>query len=151
MFANAIDALKPWIGAGEALTIVSFDVSGDEAAREIQEERSLNLALRRRRVRSEVLRIPLQASAATKSFLADVIAALAGRRLLILARELPQYPDTLELMMHLCDLAKEAIVFVIGPGGDAITHPSASVYLLESDDHERIEMVADALILTQAG
>jgi len=151
MPANDIQAIQPWIAAGDALTIVSFDDSAEAAVRETKEERSLNLALRRRRVRSEVLRIPLEADAATKAFLTDVIAALAGRRILVLARKLQEYADARELVLHLCDVATEVLIVVVGSGADAITHPSVSIYQLEHDHREHIEMLADALIQTQPG
>ena len=145
------EQITPFVSAGSALTIVSFDRTTQAAAQEALEDRSLNLALRRRRIRSEVLRIPLDANAATKAFLTDVIAALSGRRLIILAREVVRYPDALELIVHLCDLAEAARIIVIGEGAGIVSHPSASVHYLDDDGRENIEMLADALIMKEPG
>jgi hypothetical protein len=145
-----MDMPSAWISAGEPLTIVSFDRSPHEAEREKDEDRSLNLALRRRRVRSEVLRIPLDASATVKAFLADVIAALAGRRILIVVRDLARDPDTIVLLEQLCELAGEVLVFFVGEKSATFSHPSALVFELENDERETIERLADALVRTEA-
>ena len=146
---SAYVSISPWVKAGDALTIVSFDPTAQAAALEETEERSLNLALRRRRIRSEVLRIALDADAATKAFLTDVIAALAGRRLLLLVRELRRYPEIGELVEQLCDLAQSARVIVIGEEEviRQATHDSVLFHHIGDDDRAHIEMLANALVV----
>lgn len=144
-------SVTPFVQVGNALIIVSFDRGTQAAALETAEDRSLNLALRRRRVRSEMLRIPLDADESTKAFLTDVVGALSGRRLLILARDLSQIPEASQLAKRLCDLAESAYVIVVGEVETSFAHPSALVYHLQREDRESIEMLADALIIPQAG
>ena len=78
--APAIDPARP-------VTVVSFETDqSDGAAATLGERPSLSLALRRRRVRSELLRVPASPDRAMREMLVDVLRAQGERGTIVVAR-----------------------------------------------------------------
>jgi beta-N-acetylhexosaminidase len=129
------------------VTIVSFEgAASDGIATAVAERPSLNLALRRRRVRSELLRVPLRPQAEMLETLLDVLRGQAARSLVVLTRRAHLHPAQREGVSALLAAVPEALVVSMLEPFDAACFPQARhLACCFSDEVTSIEALADVL------
>ncbi len=128
------------LAPGAPVTLLSFEAA---AAREAP---SLNLALRRRRVRSELLRAPLDPAPELREQLLALVAAQPGRALVVVTRRTHLYPLQRAAAEAVLALAPGAIVVCALEPFDAAVLPQAREVLCSFGDGElALEALADVL------
>ncbi len=129
------------------LTILSFDALPTAAQDEQREDRSLNLALRRRGVQSEVFRILLGADRAQESLLAELIAGLPPHPLVFLVRDHVEHPLVLRLLSEALLRGKAEILVAASSPPQLVSEGAerVSFYQLRADDRGEIEVLAQEL------
>jgi beta-glucosidase-like glycosyl hydrolase len=129
------------------VTIVSFEgAASDGVATNATERPSLNLALRRRRMRSELLRVPLRPEPAMLETLLDVLRGQAERTLVVLTRRAHLHAAQREGVSALLAAVPEALVVSMLEPFDAACFPQARhLACCFSDEVTSIEALADVL------
>ncbi len=127
------------LDAGVPVSLVSFEAA-------TREPPSLNLALRRRRFRSELLRAPLEPDAEMCEQLLALLAAQPGRQLIVVTRRAHLYPLQRVAAEAILALVPEALVVCALEPFDAGALPGARNVLCSYGDGEpSIEALADVL------
>jgi beta-N-acetylhexosaminidase len=137
----------PRVHAAQPVTIVSFEgavadgIAGGDAKRP-----SLSLALRRRRVKSELLRVALEPDEAMLETLLEVARAQRDRQFVIVARRAHRYAAQRDGIDALLDVAPDAIVVSALEPFDRDALGRARVLLCTyGDEPANIEALADLL------
>ncbi len=133
--------------AGEALTVVSFEGTRYDGAAGAQHDgASLSLALRRRRVSSESLRVPLAPDDAMLEQLLDLIGAQPERRLALVMRRAHLHAAQRRALDALLAVAPDALVVSALEPFDVACVPAArNVVCCYGDDEATFEALADVL------
>ncbi len=139
---------EPRIVAGSAATVISFEGgSGDGVAASSGERPSLSAALRRRRVRSEAMRVPLDPSPGAVEALLDVLGDQPGRSLAIVTRRAHLYAGQRATIGALLAAFPHAIVVsALEPYDLAASAAARHVACTFGDDATTIDALADALV-----
>lgn len=129
------------------VTVVSFeDDAGDGVAATSGARPSLSLALRHRRVRSELLRVPRDPDAAMRAMLLDVLAGQGSRALVIVARRAHLFTAQRDAIAELLEAAPHAIVISALEPFDVPSFGAARAVACTFDDGEAaMEALADVL------
>lgn len=135
----------------EPVTVVSFEgASGDGIAGGAAERPSLNLALRRRRVRSELLRVALEPDAQMREQLVNIIAAQnaqGARNVIVLARRAHLHAEQRRAIDALLNVVPVAVVVSLREPFDIMCFPRAQrIACTFGDEATNIEALADVLI-----
>jgi len=129
------------------VNVVSFEgSSGDGVAGAISPPASLQLALRRRHYRSELLRVPLEPNAEEIAALLDVVRAQRDRSLVALTRRPRFRAGQVRAVDALLQAVPDAVVAIASEPFDAACFPSAkNVVCSFGDDELLVEALADML------
>jgi len=129
------------------VTIVSFEGAlGDGIATASGARPSLNLALRRRRMRSESLRVPLAPGAELQDPLLDVVRAQGARPLVILTRRAHLHAAQREAAARLLAAVPDAVVVSMLEPFDVACFPQArNLACCFGDEVTNVEALADVL------
>jgi hypothetical protein len=132
----------------DRLSIISFDVSRDSATKEQSEDRSLNLLLRRRRLRSEIFRLALSPTDDQLELLAEILANGPSRPMVFLARHIEHYPAQQNAIARIAPYGTEVLIVLIGSSLQAWSDVTiqAEWMTLASDDTENIMCLAEKLL-----
>lgn len=135
------------LAAERPSTVVSFEGSAGDGIAQSQAERpSLNLALRRRRLRSELLRVPLRPDADMIEMLLDVIGGQVSREVVVLMRRAHLYTEQRAAIAALLEAVPDGIVVSMLEPFDVGCFPQArNVACCFGDEVSNIEALADAL------
>ncbi len=135
-----LDLAKP-------VTVVSFEYdASDGVATHTEARPSLSLALRHRRVRSELLRVSRDPDPAMRAMLLDVLAGQGSRALVIVARRAHLLRAQRETIAELVAAAPHAIVISALEPFDVPTFGNARAVACSFDDGEAaMEALADVL------
>jgi beta-N-acetylhexosaminidase len=130
-----------------AVTVVSFEGAADDGIAASDGERpSLSLALRRRRMRSELLRVPLEPDRAMREMLLDVVSMQGARNVVVVARRAHLYPAQREAISALLEIAPHAVAISAREPFDIDGLARARGVLCSFGDEESsIEALADVL------
>jgi beta-N-acetylhexosaminidase len=139
--AASLDPARP-------VTVVSFEgVAGDGIAAAARERPSLSLALRRRRARSELMRVALDPDAAMLEMLVDVVRAQGARNVVVLARRAHVHPAQARAIDALLEIAPHAVVVSMLEAFDVPLFARARTVLATHGDEEpNVEALADLLM-----
>jgi len=136
------------VDPGQPITIVSFEgavadgIAGGDAKRP-----SLSLALRRRRVRSELLRVALDPDEAMLETLLEVAQAQGDRQFVIVARRAHRHAAQQRAIDGLLDVAPDAIVVsALEPFDVAVLSRAHTLVCTYGDEVANTEALADALM-----
>jgi beta-N-acetylhexosaminidase len=135
------------VDAALPVTVVSFegDVS-DGIAASNGDRPSLSLALRRRRVRSELLRVALEPDDAMREMLLEVVRAQGDRQVIVVARRAHRYAAQGRAIEGLLDVAPHAIVVsALEPFDDLALARAETLVRTYGDESANVEALADAL------
>ncbi|MGP6157270.1 MAG: beta-N-acetylhexosaminidase [Vulcanimicrobiaceae bacterium] len=122
-----------------AATVISFEPATREPV-------SLSSALRRRRVRSELLRAPLEPDAEMREQLTALLAAQPGRQLVVVTRRAHLFPLQQAAAEALLALSPDAIlVCALEPFDAAALARARNVLCSYGDDEAAVEALADVL------
>jgi beta-N-acetylhexosaminidase len=129
------------------VTIVSFEGTTDEGAQGQHIDRtSLNMALRTRRFRSEVLRVPLEPAGDILEHLVAFVRAQAGRQFVFLLRRAYRYAAQRVAIEALLAVVPDALVVALREPFDAMFVPQARRLVCTYDDGEiSVDALADAI------
>jgi len=129
------------------VTIVSFEgVAADGIAGGDAKRPSLSLALRRRRVKSELLRVALEPDAAMLETLLEVARAQSGRQFLVIARRAYRHAAQRQAIDGLLAVAPDAIVVSgLEPFDVASLDRAHTLVCTYGDEPANMEALADAL------
>ncbi len=138
---------NPVLDPARPVTVVSFEGDGSDGVAAARNERpSLSAALRRRRYRSEVMRVAFEPDPDALALLIDVLRAQGDRALVIVARRAHLYEGQRAAIDALVGLAKHAIVVSALEPFDVPALESASTLLCTFGDGEAsIDALADVL------
>ena len=138
---------NPILDPARAVTVVSFEGDASDGIAATRAERpSLSAALRRRRYRSEVMRVPFEPDGDALSLLIDVLRAQGDRALVIVARRAHLYERQRVAIDALVGLARHAIVVSALEPFDVPALESASTLLCTFGDGEaNVDALADVL------
>jgi beta-N-acetylhexosaminidase len=144
--AGRLDRARP-------ATVVSFEgVAGDGIAAAGAERPSLSLALRRRRVKSESMRVPLEPDAGMLELLLDVVRAQGPRDVVVLARRAHAHPAQRHAIAALLETASDAIVASVLEPVDVPQFARArTLFVTHGDEEPNLEALADALLAPSTG
>lgn len=136
------------IAAERPVTIVSFEgASQDGIASSAAQRPSLNLALRRRRVRSELLRVALDPDGPMIEGLAQVVQAQPTHTLVMLARRAQLHTAQLAAIDALLGIVPDArVVSMLEPFDVPAFARARNVACTFGDEVTNIEALADALV-----
>jgi beta-N-acetylhexosaminidase len=128
----ALDGTQP-------VTVVSFEGAAREPG-------SLNLALRRRRLRSELLRAPLEPDAEMSEQLVALLAAQPGREVVVVTRRAHVFGLQRRAVEAILAIAPEAVIVSVLEPFDVLALPQARNVLCAYGDCEpTVEALADVL------
>ncbi len=135
------------LDSGAAVTVVSFEgATADGIAAGAAERPSLGLALRRRRMRAELLRVPLEPDPAMRETLLDVLALQGQRNVVIVARRAHVHRAQRETIVQLLGIAPHAIaVSALEPFDIGALAGARGVLCIFGDEEASIEALADVL------
>ena len=138
---------NPVLDPERPVTVVSFEGDASDGVTAARDERpSLSAALRRRRFRSEVMRVPFEPDADALGLLIEVLRAQGDRALVIVARRAHLLDRQRSAIEALVGLARHAIVVSALEPFDVPALESASTLLCTFGDGEAsIDAVADVL------
>jgi beta-N-acetylhexosaminidase len=138
---------NPVLDPERPVTVVSFEGDASDGVASGRSERpSLSAALRRRRYRSEVMRVPYEPDADALGLLVDVLRAQGDRALVIVARRAHLYERQRSAIEALVGLARHAVVVSALEPFDVPVLESASTLLCTFGDGEAsIDALADVL------
>ncbi len=129
------------------VTVVSFEGGqGDGVAAAVSERPSLSLALRRRRLRSELMRVALEPDSELLETLLEVLRAQGTRNVVVLARRAHVHPAQQHAIGAILDVAPDAIVVSALEAFDVPCFGRArTVAATHGDEEPNVEALADAL------
>lgn len=140
------------LGAGKAVTVVSFEGTAvDNAAASggrvrAVEEPSLSSALRRRRWKSEVMRVPLGPDADDVDLLLEHVARLGDREFVVVTRDAHLHPAQRAAVERILAIAPDALIVSARSPFDAALWPAARrVVCIYGDQPLAFEGCADVL------
>ncbi len=141
---------RPQLDREHPVTIVSFEGTTADGIAAVSAERpSLSLALRRRRFRSEYMRVPANPDAAMREMLLDVLGAESSnddRQLVVIARRAHLHAEQRALLDAIFALAPSAIAVSALEPFDVPALAGARTILATCGDQEAsIEALADVL------
>lgn len=130
-----------------AVTVVSFEgVAADGIATGAAERPSLSLALRRRRMKSELLRVALEPDLAMREMLLAVLAIQATRNVVIVARRAHRYEAQRDAIAALLGQAPQAIaISALEPFDLPVLERARGVLCSYGDEEAAIDALADVL------
>jgi beta-N-acetylhexosaminidase len=135
----SVDGTRP-------VTVVSFEGDTSDGIASNGERPSLSLALRRRRVRSELLRVALEPDDAMRDMLLEVVRAEGERQVIVVARRAHRYAAQCRAIDGLLDVAPHAIVVsALEPFDDEALGRAQTLVRTYGDETANIEALADAL------
>ncbi len=135
----SVDAARP-------VTVVSFEGDTSDGIAANGERPSLSLALRRRRVRSELLRVALEPDDAMREMLVEVVRAEGERQVIVVARRAHRYAAQRRAIDGLLDVAPHAIVVsALEPYDDEVLGRAQTLVRTYGDETANIEALSDAL------
>jgi len=131
-----------------AVTVVSFEgAAGDGIAASAAERPSLSLALRRRRMRSELLRVALEPDRAMREMLLDVLSMQGTRNVVIVARRAHLYGAQRETIAELLVQVPHAVAISAREPFDIdVLVRARGVLCSFGDEQSSIEALADILV-----
>lgn len=126
--------------------VLSFDAMRDAAERESREDRSLNLLLRQRKVRSEIFRLQLDPAPADVELLATIFESTPPRPLIVIARDPKRFPAQEQAIRRFREFATAFILVRVAPQ-DAPAEGKAATLLFDipADDAPNMHALADAI------
>lgn len=143
---------EPRLREGSAVTVISFEGAlGDAAAASgtrahVAEAPSLSAALRRRRWKSEVMRVPLDPGADELELLLEHVPRLGEREFVLVTRRADLHPAQREAVARILALVPAALIVSAREPYDALLWPAAHrVVCAYGDDALAFEGVADVL------
>jgi beta-N-acetylhexosaminidase len=138
---------NPILDPARPVTVVSFEGDASDGIAATRAERpSLSAALRRRRYRSEVMRVPFEPDDDALALLIDVLRAQGDRALVLVARRAHLFERQRVAIEALVDLARHAIVVSGLEPFDVPALESASTLLCTFGDGEaNVDALADVL------
>jgi beta-N-acetylhexosaminidase len=150
---RAVTAVRgePRLHAERAVTVISFEGTlGDAAAASGAQARaeapSLSAALRRRRWKSEVMRVPLVPDGDDLELLLEHIPRLGEREFVLVTRRADLHPAQREAVARILAVAPDALIVSAREPYDALLWPAARrVLCCYGDDALAFEGVADVL------
>ncbi len=130
------------------VTVVSFEgVASDGVATHAQARPSLSLALRRRRMRSELMRVSLEPDDDMAAMLLDVLGAQGERSIVIIARRAHVYPRQRALIAALLARAPHAVaVSALEPFDVPYLAGARGIACSFDDGDAAMEALADVLV-----
>lgn len=130
------------------VTVVSFEGdAGDGVAANAAQRPSLSLALRRRRMRSELLRVPLEPDAAMREMLLEVLAAQGPRGIVLVARRAHRYAAQRATLAALLAAAPHAVaVSALEPFDVPLLRGARGVACTFDDGEASVDALADVLV-----
>jgi len=130
-----------------AINLVSFEGrAADGVSVRDGDSGVLNLALRNRRIRSELLRVALAPSDAELESLFDLIAQQSDRRLVVVMRRAHVYPAQARAIEQLLAISPDTILVSALEPFDAACFPQArTIVCTYGDDETTFEMLAEKL------
>jgi hypothetical protein len=138
---------RPRLDLERPVTVISFegDVSDGIAASDGQRP-SLSLALRRRRAKSELMRVALAPDDAMLETLLEVAHAQGDRQFVLVARRAHRYPGQSRALDALLGVAPDAIaVSALEPFDLAALHGARTLVATYGDELANVEALADLL------
>jgi beta-N-acetylhexosaminidase len=130
----------------EPVTVISFEGVARTGVEGVMGRPSLSLALRRRAVRSELLRVELEPDAEMVENLVSLLAMQPGRRVLLLARAAIRHAGQRRALQALLRVAPAATVVALAEPFDAQVVAAAQRVLCTYGDGElAIDALADVL------
>ncbi len=132
---------------GSPVTVISFEGQlGDGVSDAVARRPSLSAALRARRWKSELMRVPLDAPADDLDVLLAQLPALGARNFVIVMRRAHRYPAQRLAVERLLAVVPDAIVVSAGEPFDAALIPAARhVACLYGDEAIALDGCADVL------
>lgn len=129
------------------VTVISFEGAATDGVATIAlDVPSLSLALRRRRMRSELLRVPLSPDRAMREMLGDVLAMQSQRNVVIVARRAHLFEAQRETIAEVLALAPHAVaISAREPFDIGILAGARGVLCSYGDEASSIEALADVL------
>jgi beta-N-acetylhexosaminidase len=130
------------------VTVVSFEgVAGDGIAAAARERPSLSLALRRRRARSELMRVALDPDGPMLEMLLEIVRAQGARNVVVLTRRAHLHPAQVRAVDALLEIAPHAVVVSMLEAFDVPFFERArSVLATHGDEEPNVEALADLLL-----
>jgi beta-N-acetylhexosaminidase len=138
---------EPRIDLARPVTVISFegDVS-DGIAKSDAQRPSLSLALRRRRAKSELMRVPLAPDDAMLEMLLEVARAQGDRQFVLVARRAHRYPLQGRALDALLTVAPDAIaVSALEPFDLVVLNRARTLVATYGDELANLEVLADLL------
>jgi len=137
----------PVLDPARPVTVVSFEGhEGDGASDAPGERPSLSLALRRRRLRSELLRVAASPDDAMRDMLVDVLAAQGPRNVVIVMRRAHLRPAQRLAIEAILTVAPGAVaVSALEPFDAPVAARARAVVATFGDDEPSVEALADVL------
>jgi beta-N-acetylhexosaminidase len=151
---RAVTALRgePRLGEERAVTVISFEgtlgdaAAGSGASGRGAEPPSLSAALRRRRWKSELMRVPLDPDADDLDLLLDHVRRLGEREFVLVTRRADLHAAQRHAVARILMLAPQALIVSAREPYDALLWPAAlRVVCCYGDDALAFEGVADVL------
>ena len=139
---------EPRIDRDRPVTVISFegDVS-DGIAKSSSQRPSLSLALRRRRAKSELMRVPLAPDDAMLEILLEVARAQGDRQFVLVARRAHRYPAQSRALDALLSVAPDAIaVSALEPFDLEALSRAHALVSTNGDEAANLEALADLLV-----
>ena len=146
--ARAVTVVRgdPVLRADVPVAVVSFEGAAHDGIGSVREDGSLSLALRRRRRRSELLRVPLEPDAAMSEHLRSLLALQPERELVLVVRGAARRPAQRQAVDVLLAAFPHALVVVAAEPFDVAYLARAPRVVCSYDDGEpMLEALADVL------
>jgi beta-N-acetylhexosaminidase len=150
---RAVTVLRgdPRLRPDAPVTVISFegalaDNAGASGARGAAEAPSLSAALRRRRWKSELMRVPLEPDADDVDLLLEHVPRLGEREFVVVVRRAHLYAAQREAVARILELAPRALIVSAREPFDALLWPRAErVICTYGDEAPALEGCADVL------
>ncbi len=135
------------LAAGKPVTVISFEGALSDGVSDVRARRpSLSAALRARRWKSELLRVPLEPERGDLDLLVAELASLGARNFVLVIRQARLHAGQRAAVKRILALAPDAIVICAGEPFDAAAIPSARrVACIYGDEASALEGCADVL------
>jgi beta-N-acetylhexosaminidase len=130
--AVAVKRGRPVLAPGSAVSVISFEGGNDGVGD--RERASLNAVLRRRGVKSEILRVPLEPQGDDIRLLLSVVEGLGARTFVIVMRRADLYPAQRSAIEQLLARRPEAILVSAREPYDASLFPHAATLVCTYGD-----------------
>jgi beta-N-acetylhexosaminidase len=144
----ALSAVDTTIPPDRPVTVVSFEGDASDGVADARGERpSLSLALRRRRVRSESMRVPLEPDDETISVLLDVLRAQGDRTIVLVARRADLRPTQARAIDAILDIASDAVgISALEPFDLFALARARAIVCSFGDDDANVDAIASVLV-----